>query len=886
MSGRAGRFEKQDQRRLDDNWMTGFDNKHQLHALAARLNDLQDSVASFADQEKQLKQQLKAFDDQLKIVEALLELEFTKIDLPSAEAELKRSQDRLTGLLDPNSDTSRAKSAYDAEQAKLNEIDKNISKLQSTIAVLEEKQKNAETERNKAIARQGAGLDDDEQQLASKKLPIASDIKSDPLDEAERDAARKVDEKLRKLNERVMEDEKRVVRAMEAAKREDTGALADAGSELEDVPAYLQQLKVLEDEALPQKLKRFLQYLNQSSDQGVTQLLAGLDEEVDTIEHRIEELNQTLLKVDFRAGRYLQLKPQRIKHERLRSLETAIRRLRGAALKDDEGESHYKALRDVVTILREAGENRRQQGSRALLDPRYRLEFYVVEVDRQTGDHSPRRSGSQSGSGGEKELMASHVLTASLSYALCPAEASRPAVRYCHSGRSVLEEFAFGCYSDHRSLANFWPAPHLCDTEQGNKPTQAAYQECHLRAASGKASEPDVDLMGEARRAGTRAMKSPTALRQKLRRQWEQPALRESRLLGGAEAWPLVVSIGKPKPAVIRDDLDAVKRHVQAWRQITVGELVWEAVNYRATAEPVKLPTKWKLRKPSEWMSACADAPMRKEFEALSALVGQTDSHFHKVLVRRRSLWRGKPLDEVLQAARLAMALEPGCADGNPLRTISLEGIDTKFFERHARLVAALLDARFDDEVGKLGLEVFLGALVEGDHWLLLVDLDGGLLPFRKQRVASAELRFTPLPGSRVLIVENESCQHQLPQLPDTVAVLGAGFDLGWTENHHLSDKQVAYWGDIDTWGLQFLAHARHNIAHLDALLMDSETYQSHGDAAVSEPVVAGTECPDGLTTAEQQLYRQLLKCPNGRLEQEFLPTRTVHTALQQWLNC
>jgi len=61
-----------------------------------------------------------------------------------------------------------------------------------------------------------------------------------------------------------------------------------------------------------------------------------------------------------------------------------------------------------------------------LLDPRYRLQFFVVEADRQTGNQSPPRTGSQSGSGGEKELMASHILTASLSYALCPAGSSRP----------------------------------------------------------------------------------------------------------------------------------------------------------------------------------------------------------------------------------------------------------------------------------------------------------------------------------------------------------------------------------------------------------------------------------------------------------------------------
>ena len=426
MSGRKGRFEKQDNRRLNENWMTGFDNKDQLNFLTNQLLDLHSTNKSLNQKATKLKQQLGDYDNQLKLIEALSELKFAKIDLPSAESELQRTADRLAAMLDPNSDASKAKLAYDERNKELKGIDETVGGLNSRIAVLDDRLSNAQESLEKTTHRKGNGLNEEETVLAEKSLPVPNEINSKQLDKIERDAAKKVDDKLGKILTRITDDEKRVVREMEKAKREDTGALTDTGSELEDVPAYLERLQVLSEEALPEKLKRFLKYLNKSSDQGVTQLLARIDEEVDVSEHRIADLNLTLLKVDFRDGRYLQLKPQRIKHERLRSLESALRRLRGAALKDDEGESHYKALRDLVAILREAGENRRLQGSRALLDPRYRLEFYVVEVDRQTGNHSQPRTGSQGGSGGEKELMASHILTASLSYALCPTEADRP----------------------------------------------------------------------------------------------------------------------------------------------------------------------------------------------------------------------------------------------------------------------------------------------------------------------------------------------------------------------------------------------------------------------------------------------------------------------------
>lgn len=86
---------------------------------------------------------------------------------------------------------------------------------------------------------------------------------------------------------------------------------------------------------------------------------------------------------------------------------------------EDDGEAHYKALHNIVMLLRDAVERQRTQPAKALLDPRFRLEFKVADISRLSGEVIETRSGSQGGSGGEKEIIASYVLTASLSYALC-----------------------------------------------------------------------------------------------------------------------------------------------------------------------------------------------------------------------------------------------------------------------------------------------------------------------------------------------------------------------------------------------------------------------------------------------------------------------------------
>ena len=69
-------------------------------------------------------------------------------------------------------------------------------------------------------------------------------------------------------------------------------------------------------------------------------------------------------------------------------------------------------------------------------------------------------------------------------------------------------------------------------------------------------------------------------------------------------------------------------------------------------------------------------------------------------------------------------------------------------FERHASLLTALLDERFDGEASRQGWWAFLGALPEDDHWLLIAPLAPGLLPFAQMRVRASELLTTPLPAA------------------------------------------------------------------------------------------------------------------------------------------
>lgn len=390
-------------------------------------------------------------------------------------------------------------------------------------------------------------------------------------------------------------------------------------------------------------------------------------------------------------------------------------------------------------------------------------------------------------------------------------------------------------------------------------------------------------------------MHSPQHLATQLARAWQRADWRERHLLQATSAWPLRLTIAAPSATQFRDDGAAVAQHLQAWRALAaqgLGRVHWQARQYQAGAGPVDLPVQWELAKPSDYLAAiralrpAGHADIAADYQALQAVLARVDAQFHRLLLRRLALWRGVPMEDVVTAARMALQLAPGCAQGRPLRALAVAGNDSKFFERHAALLTALLDVRFDGAASRAGLAAFLDASADDEHWLLIAPLAPNLLPFARLRVAASELAHTALPARRILLVENERCLHLLQAampLPGCIAILGAGLNLAWLAAPWLQARDVAYWGDIDTWGLAMLARARSQLPQLRVLLMDRATFDAHASAAVAEPAPAPEPEGDVWLAQERELDAHLRSLDKGRLEQEFIAPAVVHGAVHGW---
>jgi len=127
---------------------------------------------------------------------------------------------------------------------------------------------------------------------------------------------------------------------------------------------------------------------------------------------------------------------------------------------------------------------------------------------------------------------------------------------------------------------------------------------------------------------------------------------------------------------------------------------------------------------------------------------------------------------------------------------------------------------------------------------------------------------------SRVFITENEINYLSFPPMADSMILFGAGygFDMldppGW-----LAQRQLVYWGDIDTHGYAILDQLRARLPHVTSLLMDMPTLLAHRGQWSVESKPLSRDLPR-LVRDEAEVYdalRNMTLGQNVRLEQEMI---------------
>lgn len=362
------------------------------------------------------------------------------------------------------------------------------------------------------------------------------------------------------------------------------------------------------------------------------------------------------------------------------------------------------------------------------------------------------------------------------------------------------------------------------------------------------------------------------------------------RWLDGMGEWPLTLSLERPSEQAALRDPAGVRAWSQAWASwrppnaavsLETDEVAWRRIGVQNLPRRIIFHTPagvaYLIGESSSWQRVTlrrqhlllqwprlAEIGVGTHFDILA---GWNDANFSKLIV-------------------LLTWFEANPRSGLYLRQLPVHGIDTKWIDLHRRGVVADLLRRIrgyggtssDDTVPDLSPKFYeLCGLRRPPTrirvLLLCPELRRSAGGLRDIEAPLEQLRELNLAPQRALIVENLETAYALPDLPATVAFMKLGNAVSLISHiPWMSNIQIVYWGDIDTYGFNILALARRTLGNVSSILMDQTTLVAHRERCVTETSQTRSADTSMLTPTESAVYRGLLEHSWGqsiRLEQE-----------------
>ena len=368
---------------------------------------------------------------------------------------------------------------------------------------------------------------------------------------------------------------------------------------------------------------------------------------------------------------------------------------------------------------------------------------------------------------------------------------------------------------------------------------------------------------------------SPSTLRRQLTSQWEKGKFLSALALH-QELFPLRLSLKKPSATELSSRFGEVKDWIASLERSSL-RIEKKSVKNRVIGGNEVPEAAW-IDRLEQLASFLGKTSELTHFRTLMEVTSEQQPELIPWLARRpfRALEAQQDWREILNVvAWLKGRPRPGIY----LRQLDLPGVHTKFLERHKAILAELLFLALPPETLHNDASTFEGRFgflaPPGRVRLRLLSPCPELPPgLRDLTLAVEELALWPIPVRRVFVTENEVNFHAFPDIPDSLVIFGSGYRvellarLAW-----LGQRELYYWGDIDTHGFAILNQLRQAHPHAVSFLMDQRTLFEHRARWVSEDKPAHRELTN-LHPEEHELYRQLVENSWGtrvRLEQELV---------------
>ena len=205
------------------------------------------------------------------------------------------------------------------------------------------------------------------------------------------------------------------------------------------------------------------------------------------------------------------------------------------------------------------------------------------------------------------------------------------------------------------------------------------------------------------------------------------------------------------------------------------------------------------------------------------------------------------------------------------IRELPIIGVDTKFIEKHKKVIDKILMqvCKYNENITTLKEFGF-----EKKYFL---KYPKNRIRFKNKLWDDIEINIEDLSKfeeKKLFIIENLQTYLAMPVIKGYLIVFGKGFGVNVLKNYNY---EVIYWSDIDKAGFAMLSMVR-NFAKTTSFLMDLETFKTFEDLAVEDNEKSYSHL--NLTCEEKKCF-EYIKSKNKRLEQERIPFWYVEKRVQ-----
>jgi hypothetical protein len=379
---------------------------------------------------------------------------------------------------------------------------------------------------------------------------------------------------------------------------------------------------------------------------------------------------------------------------------------------------------------------------------------------------------------------------------------------------------------------------------------------------------------------------TPGAIRAQLQRFWDDGRMLSARLHGEA-LFPLELRLRQPGVAELGEQFDAVRswiKALEAGSKAGAGhgyDIVWREINHRQLGRN-RIPDRVVLASEDDALRLLGRQADARRFDQLAAATLDAFPQLKDWLGRRALT----VLEQAAAWERILAILQWFVAHPRPqlyLRQLDIVGVDSKFIETRKALLAELLDQvlpadaiaaaasgarQFEARYGLLGKPALIRFRIL-DPTRTIGGMSDLSIPVAQFAALKPNL-------ARVFITENEINGLAFPDVSAGMVIFGGGYGVDrLAQVDWRRERDVVYWGDIDTHGFAILDRLRASLPQARSVLMDCATLHAHRALWGAEDKDKRYTGPlSRLGADERELYEALRDDVFGkhlRMEQERL---------------